>query len=278
VQLRVGVSKIEPELTVFCENEPIAPTLQFIDNCSSAVNISYTDEIVMIDLDNYDVIRTWNATDDCNNLSNFTQTVHMQSSNEVILNNIALCITDEPIDLENYVDLSSNGEWINDKSLNDNRYLLKDTTLDPNDFPKGIYEFTYFVKNVNCSTTNKILVEVNDNCISYSCIKSSEDVQISKMVTPNNDGINDYFQVKYNLNDDNKEPCNIRIRVELYNRWGTKIFESFDYDNSWTGNAPSGSMGNFQKLPTGTYYYIVELENSGLKPIQNYLHLGTYNQ
>lgn len=272
------VSKIEPELTVFCENEPIAPTLQFIDNCSSTVNMSYTEEVVMIDLDNYDVIRTWNATDDCNNLSNFTQTVHMLSSNEVILKNVALCINDDPIDLENYVDLSSNGEWINDKSLKDNRYLLKDTTLDPSNIAEGIYEYTYFVNNGNCSITNKISVEVNDNCINYPCIRSSEDVQISKMVTPNNDGINDYFHVKYNLNDDNKEPCNIRVHVELYNRWGTKIFESFDYDNSWTGNAPSGSMGSFQKLPTGTYYYIVELENSGLKPIQNYLHLGTYNQ
>ena len=51
--------------------------------------------------------------------------------------------------------------------------------------------------------------------------------------------------------------------------------ESDNYQNDWAGVANSKSSTHSNMLPTGTYYYIVELKNSSLKPIQGYIYLGT---
>ncbi|MFT4602502.1 MAG: gliding motility-associated-like protein, partial [Arenicella sp.] len=43
--------------------------------------------------------------------------------------------------------------------------------------------------------------------------------------------------------------CNVYV----YNRWGQKVFESENYDNTWGATSQSG-----EKLPDGAYYYIIE--------------------
>ena len=58
----------------------------------------------------------------------------------------------------------------------------------------------------------------------------------------------------------------------------TEVYQSNDYANNWKGESPSGSIGLSDKLPAGTYYYVVNLVNSGIKPIQGYILLGTENR
>ena len=65
-------------------------------------------------------------------------------------------------------------------------------------------------------------------------------IEIYNIFTPNNDGKNDLFYVK-NL------PPNSALQI--FNRWGSRIYESGNYDNKWDG-------GGF---PDGTYYYILVL-------------------
>ena len=81
------------------------------------------------------------------------------------------------------------------------------------------------------------------------------DVVIYNGVTPDGDGKNDYFiidNIGYFPNN----------HVSIYNRWGRKVFETQGYDshgNVFRGYAEGVSVvGKGEKLPTGTYYYVVE--------------------
>ena len=51
--------------------------------------------------------------------------------------------------------------------------------------------------------------------------------------------------------------------VSIFNRWGDKIWATTGYDNQtkkWEGNSYTG-----EKLPDGTYYYIIKFKDSTLK-------------
>ncbi|MVN21891.1 PKD domain-containing protein [Mucilaginibacter arboris] len=62
--------------------------------------------------------------------------------------------------------------------------------------------------------------------------------------TPNNDGINDTWNIKYL---DSYPNCT----VEIYNRYGVKLFYSVGYPVPWDGTF------NGAPLPVGVYYYII---------------------
>ena len=101
------------------------------------------------------------------------------------------------------------------------------------------------------------------------------DVVIYNGVTPDGDGKNDYFiidNIGYFPNN----------HVSIYNRWGRKVFETQSYNsngNVFRGYAEGVSVvGKGEKLPTGTYYYVVEYlydrdgANQWVKKV-GYLHL-----
>ncbi|UPZ18066.1 gliding motility-associated C-terminal domain-containing protein [Flavobacterium humidisoli] len=75
-------------------------------------------------------------------------------------------------------------------------------------------------------------------------------------ITPNGDGVNDYFLIDGIKNYKNK--------VMIYNRWGAKVFETNDYDtrgNVFDGfSEGTGTVKEKKGLPDGTYFYVVEYE------------------
>jgi gliding motility-associated-like protein len=92
---------------------------------------------------------------------------------------------------------------------------------------------------------------------SFDVIVSPPDIaiDISKAVTPNGDGIHDYWEIvsleKYKDNT-----------VLVIDRWGNKIYEASGYDNErvrWDGRSQQGV-----KVPTGTYFYTVEVRVQGI--------------
>ncbi len=110
--------------------------------------------------------------------------------------------------------------------------------------------------------------------------KYNDEVIIYNLVTPNGDGMNDYFIIE-NLY---RYPNN---SVQIFNRWGAKVFDTSTYDpagdgseNVFTGYATGkGVVGN-GKLPSGTYYYVVRYEfkkdgKSEWIKKAGYLHLDT---
>jgi gliding motility-associated-like protein len=101
------------------------------------------------------------------------------------------------------------------------------------------------------------------------------DLVIYNLVSPNGDGKNDYFMI----DNISRFPNNT---VEIYNRWGVKVFDTHNYDSS--NNVFRGysdgrvTLNKNEKLPTGTYFYIVTYEytdKSGSRMIKKsgYLHL-----
>ena len=75
-------------------------------------------------------------------------------------------------------------------------------------------------------------------------LECPDDVFPPNVITPNGDGLNDLFEVPGLELYDNSE-------VEVYDRWGNVVYTSSNYKNDWNGD----------KLPEGTYYYILKVDD-----------------
>ncbi|OXA99251.1 gliding motility-associated C-terminal domain-containing protein [Flavobacterium pectinovorum] len=99
-----------------------------------------------------------------------------------------------------------------------------------------------------------------------------DDLIVYNAVSPNGDGINDTFHIKGIA----KYPDNT---VEIYNRWGVKVYDAKSYNESdiMFGGYSDGrvTVKRGDKLPTGTYFYILKY-NNGVKGIQKsgYLYIN----
>ncbi len=103
-------------------------------------------------------------------------------------------------------------------------------------------------------------------------------IVVYNAVTPNGDGVNDYFKI------DNQGTCAQNLRVKIFNRWGVQVFETDNYGpngdvfDGWSSGRMTISK-NKNQLPTGTYFYILEYNydsGEGLKSHQQagYLYLS----
>ena len=73
---------------------------------------------------------------------------------------------------------------------------------------------------------------------------------IPNAITPNGDGYNDTWFIR----DLEGYPDN---EVRILNRWGDEVFSQAPYQNNWDGTWRG------QKLPGGTYYYILKINYNG---------------
>ncbi|UXX78947.1 PKD domain-containing protein [Reichenbachiella carrageenanivorans] len=86
-------------------------------------------------------------------------------------------------------------------------------------------------------------------------------LQIPNVFTPNGDGSNDTWRIP--LIDD---PLYANNTVQIFNRWGSKVYEADNYENAnvvFDGTANSGLVPGGEELPDGTYFYIVTLKDQG---------------
>uniref|UniRef100_UPI002617965A gliding motility-associated C-terminal domain-containing protein n=1 Tax=uncultured Tenacibaculum sp. TaxID=174713 RepID=UPI002617965A len=260
------VSTLE-DITVECDNVPEVPTLEFTDNCSANVTQTNFEETSTFDGSDsdYTVTRTWTVADDCGNTAEFVQNITVTVKTSVTEIADSRCIDDGTIDLNDYLaNQSEDGTWeVTQGSVT----VSGDGSFDPSGLNLGDYIFTYTSPNNGCLIATKVTININDDCIVLPC--GQEDVVISKAVTPNGDSWNEFFEVT------GVESCGFIANVQIFNRWGAKVFESSNYANNWNGTSDGSTFGGAERLPAGTYYYIVILENSGLKPFTGAIYLGT---
>ncbi|MDO6473008.1 Calx-beta domain-containing protein [Maribacter sp. 1_MG-2023] len=257
----------EEEVTIICGDDiPDAPDMVFTGGCGN-FDVVYNEETQQADdSDDYMIIRNWNVTDSCGNTASFEQIVFVLQPQlqEITIN---VCIEEEPIDLLNYLpaDFDRNGTFM----ILEGDVVLEQNYFDPMVHEPGEYKIAYSSTEGTCKYYVDFTVIVDTECV--PCGKG--DIEISKAVTANGDGVNDFFEIK------GVEYCAFSFDVMIFNRWGTKVAEVKDYQNDWGGESPDGSFGQSGMLPTGTYYYIVNATdtNTGtiLEPFNGYIYLGT---
>jgi gliding motility-associated-like protein/uncharacterized repeat protein (TIGR01451 family) len=78
------------------------------------------------------------------------------------------------------------------------------------------------------------------------------DFFIPEGFSPNDDGINDLLVIRGIVNF----PENT---FTIFNRWGNKVYDASPYTDKWDGKSTYGITVGGDKLPTGTYFYLLDL-------------------
>jgi gliding motility-associated-like protein len=107
---------------------------------------------------------------------------------------------------------------------------------------------TYYVTVTNTCATVSDSAEVEF----FSC-----NLEIPNVITPNGKGnaLNELFYLK-NLE------FYPNASLSIYNRWGSRIYETTNYQNDWAGG----------KYPDGVYYYVLSLPNAA-EPYYGFFHI-----
>ena len=130
----------------------------------------------------------------------------------------------------------------------DNTYYL-----DENSEESGEFTVTVFDDVTYCWNSTTIDVEFYEN---RYC------VDLPQGLSPNGDGFNDCLILDHLEDEEDIE------RIDVFNRYGTKIYELNDYVDQWCGDNQDGEI-----MPVGTYFYIIYF-NSPKEPITSWIYLN----
>lgn len=120
-------------------------------------------------------------------------------------------------------------------------FLSSDTAYSPVSKPVDDIRYTFTVTGEGgCSVSDTIFIKV---------LKSPE---IPNAFSPNGDGVNDTWNIKYLESYPG-------ATVDVFNRFGQVVFRSSGYSRPWDGTVQG------KVLPIGTYYYIINPKNG--KPV-----------
>ncbi|WP_411768135.1 gliding motility-associated C-terminal domain-containing protein [Winogradskyella sp. A3E31] len=91
--------------------------------------------------------------------------------------------------------------------------------------------------------------------------------EIPEGFSPNNDNKNDWFNIRglYDIFIDHK--------LLIYNRYGTLIYEG-DNESPWLGLINRGLDNKGNRVPVGTYYYVLNLNDPEFKPSSGWVYVN----
>jgi gliding motility-associated-like protein len=101
--------------------------------------------------------------------------------------------------------------------------------------PAGVYTLLVTDESGCTESASEQLLPGNTPCF-----------QAITVFTPNSDGRNDFFIITCVLDTPN--------RLYIFNRSGAPVYETTDYQNTWTG-----ADGDGQPLPDGGYFWVLEV-------------------
>ncbi|OGS61243.1 MAG: hypothetical protein A2X07_06305 [Flavobacteria bacterium GWF1_32_7] len=232
------------DLVLECtDNIPVAPTLTATDNCS-VPTVMYDEQRVDGSCpSSYTLTRTWTATDTCGNESTHVQTITVQDTTPPVFTG------DLPED--GFVDCD-NIPIAPTLTATDNCGNVT-ITLDEQRVD-GDCSSRYELVRTWTATDECGLSSTYTQTIALAC-----HIKIWNAVSPNGDGSNDIFYLE-------GIDCYPNNTVEIFNRWGVKVYEVSGYENVvkvFSGYSDGRStISRNELLPTGTYFYVLKYEFS----------------
>ncbi|MBT8233727.1 MAG: gliding motility-associated C-terminal domain-containing protein, partial [Bacteroidia bacterium] len=142
--------------------------------------------------------------------------------------------------------ISANGSWTHDFSASGD-YEICLTVFEGDNGQLPCWESTY-------------CMDIQVTCIQPTPCDNLNLV-LPNGLTPNGDGLNDRLVIQ-NLDD-----CS-PLNIDIYNRWGQKVYSSIDYKNDWEGFSSVNEM-----LPSGTYFIVTGYNNSDGDKIRSYIDI-----
>lgn len=116
---------------------------------------------------------------------------------------------------------------------------------------------------ISFSGTDRLRIRVCDvlgACITQLItIEVENEIQVFNGISPNNDGKNDYMEIRF-IPPNNK--------VSIFNRWGDLVYDVEDYDN--VTRRFEGFSNSGKELPAGVYFYKIEFA-SGRSAVTGYI-------
>jgi gliding motility-associated-like protein len=118
-----------------------------------------------------------------------------------------------------------------------------------------IFNITSYLKNTTAIETLPLSFEITvttiDGCPKTKSIPiKSIYCDIQKGVSPNNDGLNEFFDLRL-----------LFVKhLSIFNRYGVKVYSKEGYTEEWHGQADNGSI-----LPDATYFYVIDFESGDSK-------------
>ena len=144
-------------------------------------------------------------------------------------------------------------------------YTATTGTFDPS---TGVWTIGTMADSSSETLTIEVLVNENGDYFNTAVIAGNGDsspgnntstvepipvhLNIPEGFSPNGDDVNDVFVIRGIENFPTNE-------IQIFNRWGTLVFEASPYQDNWDGTSNSGANVGGDVLPVGTYFYVIEL-------------------
>ena len=154
---------------------------------------------------------------------------------------------------------------LNGKGFNLSEVGMAFTVTNKADTTFGLFSWTPACSQLNQNEPYELLLQVSDiNCYSTQNVTRTLQVSVKDnpfadnrflpptIFTPNNDGINDLFELT-ELPTDNCS--NYFKEIKIYNRWGSMVFSSDKRSFKWNG----------QNVSDGVYYYHILFSEKAYK-------------